>query len=343
MKKGMIKIKLLKSLKDIAKKIKLKNNFLILGHIDPDGDCVGSIFALKWILDKLNKDSLMLFYDSPRDKFDFLINSTTETKSVKKDKDYIIFNEINIDDFSRTDYHYIVLDSSNPDRLGEGKKLIKDNFVINIDHHPDNTNFGDVNFIDSDRAAVGEIVYELSQIFNIKVDKKIGEAIATAIITDTGSLQYENTSARVLEIMSKLMKKNIDLYKINRKLYGNYSFNSVKLKGLALSNLKRTSSGKIAWLFVDEKMMNKTCTESKDVTGFVNYARDIAGVEIGIAFVEKEKNEIDVSLRSNSYVEVNEIASIFGGGGHARAAGCSINMKLDRAMDSVLQEVKKFV
>lgn len=328
------------ALKDVVTTIQNKNNFLILGHIDPDGDSMGSIFALKWILDKINKKSMVIVNESPLERYEFFFDNRKQESQLWNDYEKI--EEYRNKKLSPDSFNYIILDCSNLDRLGEGKELVDDNFIINIDHHPDNAEFGDINYVDSSRAAVGEIIYELAELLQVSLNRKIGEAIATAIITDTGSLQYENTSSRVLSILSQLMKKDIDLYKINRKLFGNYSFNTVKLKGMALTTLERTNSGEIAWLYVTKKMMDKTDTDIKATTGFVNYARDIAGVEVGLGFFESE-NRIDVSLRSNSYVKVNKIASKFGGGGHVKAAGCSLEMELEKAINKVINEVKKFV
>ena len=332
----------MESLKKVADIIKDRNNFLIMGHIDPDGDCVGSMFALKWILDKLNKKSLLLLNTSPEDQYDYFFEKVKKHKKSKTQM-YALINKFNLDDLSWDQYNFISLDSSDEDRLGEAQELIDNNYLINIDHHPDNTNYGNINYINSDKAAVGEIIYDLTDILNINIDKKIGEAIATAIITDTGSLQYENTSSRVLRILADLMDQEIDLYKLNRKIYGNYSFNSVKLKGMALSTLDKTEDSKIAWLYVDKEMMEKTNTEVEDTTGFVNYSRDIKGVEVGIAFFEQKPKKISVSFRSNSYVSVNEIASRFDGGGHPKAAGCTIEENLNKTINMVIEEVKKFV
>lgn len=325
------------SLKNIAATLKEKNYFLVFGHVDPDGDCLGSIFALKWILDKLNKKSLILLNESPHEKYDlFFITPDNEN-------DYQLFSNFDVQALKWPKVNIIALDAGDSDRLGEGKKIIKDNFVLNIDHHIDNPAYGDLNYINAEMAATGEIIYNLAKLLKITINRKIGTAIATAIIGDTGAFRYENTSPEVLRIIASLMEKEVNIYKINKVLFGNRSFKSIKLKGLALANLKLSKSNKIAWLYVDYNMLKKLNADEGDTDGLVNYARDIRGVEVGICFTYHSDNETRVSFRSNTFCPVNEIAAKFGGGGHPKAAGCTLDKSLKKTMDIVLNEVKKIV
>lgn len=325
------------SLAAIAEVLKQRNNYLIVGHVDPDGDCIGSMFALKWILDKLQKKSRVLLFESPLEQYEYFFTDSHNRG------DYQLLKDFDKEIVNLKKFNIIALDCSDSERLGKAQKLIKNNFLINIDHHPDNKGFGDICYVDSDRAAAGEIIYELSLLLDVELDKKVGTPIATAIIADTGSFRYENTSPQIFRIITYLMEIGVDLYQINNYLYARNSFSAVKLKGMALSTLQLTAAGKVAWLYVDRKMIKKAGAEVKETSGLVNYIRDIKDVEVGIVFVEIESRKTKVSLRSQDNIKVNEIAAYFGGGGHPRAAGCKIEKKLKTAGELVINEVVKYV
>ena len=351
-------------LEKIAEEIRQRNNFVILGHVDPDGDCIGSVVGMQLILEQLSKNSRGVLHDFSFAKFGFLFsflkeedgspqddisdeNDYNQKQLFKSSSRFFRFSDlkegdpVNVDDRLTV----IALDSGDLERLGdEGQTIAEDSFVINLDHHPDNPAFGDLNFVKSEAAAVGEIIYDLAGCLEVEIDIKMGTALATALISDTGSLRYKNTSARILKIVSELMDQGVEIYRINNYLYGNHKFNTVKLKGLALSNLQLTAENRIAWIYVDRQMLSQTDTQEEDASGLVNYARDIQGVKVGIAFIETEDGEIKVSFRSQSdRIPVNEVAAVFDGGGHARAAGCSLQIDGKQAIEKVLSEVRKFV
>jgi len=320
----------MRDLNSIGELIQERDNFILMGHIDFDADCIGSLFGFKWILDKMNKNSLILLNDKV-DEYNFI--------SIDNE-DYQIFDEFIFE--NKLNYNIIALDSGDADRLAQGKNYLDSFPVFNIDHHEDNTLFGDYNYVNPDKAAAALIVYELANILQINIDIKIGEALLMGIIGDTGSFRYSNTDTDVLEITTELMKKGVDLYKINRMLYSRNSYKSVLFKGLALSTIKKSENGKIAWITASREIFAKAGIEEIDSMDIVNYARDINNVEVGISFTEKD-DEIKVSFRSNEYCKVNEIASKYSGGGHPRAAGCSIKGDLDDVKEMVLDEVQKYV
>ncbi|RCW51563.1 MULTISPECIES: bifunctional oligoribonuclease/PAP phosphatase NrnA [unclassified Halanaerobium] len=317
------------NLKKIAEKLHDNQNFIITGHIDPDGDSVGSVLALTRILKKQNKNVRAYLDDRSLASFSFL----------KAEKD-----EIFDDDFLNTNNLVVIaLDSGTLDRAALKEQIFKTaKLTINLDHHADNTHFADINLVNSDKAAVGEIIYDLAKFINADLkDEKIGDALAVAIISDTGALRYENTSSDVLRILAELMDNGVDIYRINKELFGSYSYESLLLKGLALSTLTLTKNGKIAWLYVDQSMISEAGSDYTE--GLVNYARDIKGVEIGIFFSEEKPKSTRVSFRSNYYAEVNKLAAEFNGGGHARAAGAEINRPLEIAIYEVIKAAGKYV
>lgn len=329
----MIKNQKNSKLNDIAALIEENNNFIIMGHIDPDGDCLGSSFALKWLLDKLNKNALVLLEEELDNRYAFL--------QINKD-DYELLSSFS-PDFNENKIIVIALDAGDLGRLGDRQKIARERFIVNIDHHEDNPEYGDLNYVDPDMAATGGIIYQLNKYLQSPLDLKVARALATAIIADTGSFKYQNTRAEVFEIMSSLMAYGVDIYEINRAVFASYSYQSLKLRGKALSTLKLSKDKKVAWLKLDLASIEDTGAEISDSSGLVNYARDVEGVEVGLSFVEIARDKVKVGFRSNNYCPVNEVAALFGGGGHPRAAGCLIEKEIKKAITMVLDKVKEYV
>ena len=320
--------------KDIVDIFNEENNFLIVGHVGADGDSIGSVVALTRILNKKNKNARAYLNRDTLAPFSFLKTEEeffyTDQKKLEKDLD-------------EQNYILVCLDSGNKDRVDLDEQIInKAKYIINIDHHEDNSSFGKINLIDSNKAAVGEMIYNFAEDMLVeKIPLEIAEPMATGIITDTGALRYENTDAEVLRILANLMDEGVDIYKINKKIFGSISYKALILKGLALATLERSENNKIAWLHVSREMMHEAGTDYTE--GLVNLARDIEGVEIGILFTEEEENEIKVSLRSNFYAEVNKLAAEFNGGGHPRAAGATVEKSLEETIKIVVKEAEKYV
>ncbi|MFW5885408.1 MAG: DHH family phosphoesterase [Halanaerobium sp.] len=323
-----------KKIKKIIDIINQNDNFLIVGHVGADGDSIGSVTALTRLLKKkgkkarayLNRDTLAPF-SFLEVKEDFFYTDADNLKAEIKEQEFIL----------------ITLDSGSLARVDLDQEIINSaKFIINIDHHEDNTQFAKINLVQPDRAAVGEIIYNfVVELLGAEIPLDIAEPLATAIITDTGALRYENTSARVLRILADLIEAGVNIYKINKKIFGSLSYKALVLKGLALATLERSESGKIAWLYVSRQMMHEAETDYTE--GLVSLARDIEDVEIGILFTEEEEQTIKVSLRSNFYAEVNKLAAEFEGGGHPRAAGATVEKSLQETIDSVVEAAKKYV
>ena len=323
-----------KKIKEIIDLIAKNDNFLIVGHVGADGDSIGSVTSLTRLLKLKNKKARAYLNRDTLAPFSFL--------EIEEDEFYTDYEKLK-KDLEAEDFILITLDSGSLERVDLKEEIINSaQYIINIDHHEDNTHFGKINLVQSDRAAVGEIIYNFAaEMLNSKLPLKIAEPLATAIITDTGALRYENTTARVLRILADLMDSGVDIYKINKKIFGSLSYKALILKGLALSTLERSEDGKIAWLSVNRQMMHQAETDYTE--GLVSLARDIEGVEIGILFTEEEEREIKVSLRSNFYAEVNKLAAEFNGGGHPRAAGATVENELEETITEVVKAAKDYV
>jgi len=323
-----------KKIKEIADILKTEDNFLLVGHVGADGDSIGSAAALTRTLKKINKKARAYLNRDTLAPFSYLnleesefITDKDELKAELEDEDYIL----------------VALDSGSRERIDLDEEITDGaEYIINIDHHKDNDSFGKINLVAPVKAAVGEIIYNLVlELLSDDIPLEIGTALATAIITDTGALRYENTSADVLRVLADLVESGVDIYRINKEIFGTVSYKALVLKGLALSTLQVSEDGKIAWLYVDREMMHEAGTDYTE--GLVNLARDIKNVEVGILFTQQDIEEIKVSLRSNFYAEVNKLASEFNGGGHPRAAGATIEKPLKEAVKMVVEAAEKYV
>jgi len=323
------------SLQEIVEYIKENDDYLIIGHIDPDGDAIGSIMAFKFLLNHLNKNSLLLLHSDLTKEYDILF------KYLNSDE-YYIFNKGNEEQLKEFN-KIIALDSANIERLGDYKPIIENYQIVNIDHHYDNSRFGDFNYVNPDESAVGKIIYDMVDLLDIEITEDIGTAMALAVLADTGSLKYPNSDPNSFRMIASLKEEGIDIVEINRFLQSFSSLKYLKLLSEALANIKTAKKGKIAWLVVNNQVIKSIGIDEKEINNLVNYPRDIRGVEVGISFVETKKDFIDISFRSLNYVDVSKIAHKFNGGGHPRAAGTKIEGDLEQTVRAVLDEVKKNV
>lgn len=314
---------------DLAiEKILESKNIFIASHVQPDGDNIGSILALGLALKKIGKKVYILKSDSVPSDYLFLPNV-----DIIHDYD----DELEID-------LLITLDSSDENRLGKNKVLLKRaKFIINIDHHISNTNFGHINIVDSSAAATGELVYKIVKKMDISIDKDIGTCIYTAISSDTGSFMYDNTTSETHEIISELLSLGIDKSNININLYQNRSIERTMLFIKSLETLNLYFDNKVAVVKVTRNMLEDSGAKIEDTEGVVSFMREIAPVEIAILLKEFNENEIKVSMRSKRFVDVAAICDTFGGGGHIRAAGCTINFSMDYSEELILNEIKKVI
>lgn len=307
-------------------KILKSKNVYIASHVQPDGDSLGSSIALGLALKKVKEEVYLLKVDeTPRD-FLFLpgVNMISDLKG----------NE-NID-------LLIAVDTSDANRLGVNEQLInRSQTVINIDHHISNTNFGHINIVDGRASATGELIYKIINEMNIKIDKDIATNIYTALSTDTGSFMYDNTSSQTHRIAAELIDKGADTKNININIYQNKSLEKTNLLINTLSNLDMYFQNQVAIVKVTKDILTTTGTTMEDTEGIISFIRDIDSVEIAILLKEIEDEEIKVSMRSKRFADVSKICSAFNGGGHKKAAGCTIYKSIAEADQLLLNEIKK--
>ena len=313
----------------VVEEIMRGKNFLVVSHVSPEGDAVGSALAMGLGLKEFGKDATVFLHDNVPDVFMFLPGA-----------DNVVHNIDGNAAFDAT----IVVDCGQIDRLGDNFKKIKNcGRIINIVHHITNDSFGDINIITPDASAAGEMVFDLLNAMQVKITKEIAINIYTAVMTDTGSFRYSGTTPHSLEIAAQMIRAGVDPWDISQRVYESYPAKRFKLLGMVLNTLEVIENGKIATLIVTLDMLKNADTDKDVADGFVNYARSISGVEVGILFREVWSGEYKVSFRSRGNVDVSEVGVMFGGGGHKNAAGCSVKGTIEEAKNKIIAAAAKKV
>ncbi len=296
-------------MKKILEEVKEAKTIGISGHIRPDGDCVGACMGMYLYLKKELKDArITVFLEKPSEVFDCI--SGVDTIKEADEKDSTVYDV------------FIALDCSK-DRLGSAEPLF-DRAVkkINIDHHISNMGCGDVNYIRADASSASELVYELLE--EEKLDEEIAKALYIGIIHDTGVFQYSNTSPSTLQAASRLITFGFDFPKIIESTFYEKTFVQNQIMGRALLESILFMDGKCIAAVISKKMMEFYGVGGKDLDGIINQLRNTKGVDCAIFLYELDTLTYKVSLRSAGEVDVAKIAQFFGGGGHVRAAGCTM-------------------
>ena len=314
----------------IIESVKTARRILITSHLDPDGDSIGSQLALKgWLMD-LAKEVRIINQGKIPSKYLFL----DEEKAIED------FDSAKAIDWSAD--LIFVLECPNLERIGEVKKLLKEGAkVINLDHHPDNSFFGDISYVDTQACALGEIIYELLIYSGYRLNKLTATQLYAAILSDTGRFRFSNTTPEALRIGAELITLGANPKEINNQIYYNNSNASLKLLGFLLLNLETFANGKISSLVIDQQTLEELKVSKEDTEGFVDYSLFLKGAEVGVLFTQKNDSKTKVSLRSQNSFDVSALARTFGGGGHRNAAGCTVNQDLNSTKELILKKVEE--
>lgn len=307
--------------------LKSAKTAVVAAHTDPDGDAIGSMLALSMALEQKGLAVTPYCADQVPRVYRFL-------PGVERIKKELLLQQ-------RFDLGFVV-DSSDISRIGDKIDLRQAvPVIVNIDHHPDNTRFGDINYV-TNASSVAEEVYDLSRYLKIKIDKRIADCLYAAMITDTGNFRYENTSVKTFVIAAELLKVGVNTHEISTRIYDTKSIPSVKISARALSDIKFSLDHKAAWAVVTEEMMAGVGAKADDLIGIVDRIRAIEGVEVAVFFRE-ENGKVKINFRSKEKINVCDVAKRFGGGGHVRAAGAAVEGKVDQVVERVMAEVVKFL
>lgn len=306
-------------MKKVINDIINNDNFVVLAHVNPDGDAIGSSIALYLYLKSIGKNVDVVIPNIPK-KYSYLVGYD----DVKSTSD--AFYDVGI-----------ILDTATYERIGFDKLDNIKRFVV-VDHHISNSLYGDINYIEGDAPSCGNILYKILESMNANIDKSIGEALYSAIVSDTGGFRNNTVNSETFKIASKL-SDIVDVSYIYRKAIGTISDSQFELRKIAINNLEFYCDKKVAYTYITKDDLGSTGATKDECSGLVNIARDIEGVEISI-FARIIDSEVKISLRSNN-VDVNLIASKFGGGGHVCAAGITlIDVDSNDIKDKLLKEVE---
>ncbi|MGN1299786.1 MAG: bifunctional oligoribonuclease/PAP phosphatase NrnA [Clostridia bacterium] len=314
------------TLDNILEEINKAEKIVIITHENPDGDAIGSSLAMKLALKQLGKDADVIIPEFPK-TFEFLPG----IDEVKK--------ESNIEEYDLA----IALDCASIKLLnGFAKYFDSAKIKVAIDHHSSNTMFADYNYVDQDAPACAQLLLVVFSYFNINVTKDIGTCILAGIITDTGGFRYEGVTADTFRFVADLCEKGIKVSQVYSQVFASKTRAKFELHRIALNRLEFLEEGKVAFTYVTKTDEKQVEAKNGDYDGIVENGRDVEGVEVSVFLRETDKG-IKVSLRSKNYVNASKVAMMFGGGGHIRAAGCTIQGTIEQAKNQIINRVKCYL
>lgn len=316
------------NLSEIANTIRERDSFLLVGHIIPDGDCIGSLLGLYLGLISIGKKVSMLLQDSVPDTYAYLMGSD----KVLSPADPTPPCEV-----------VIYVDCSDFDRCGEGvRKIIPASaYSICLDHHGSNPGFASLNYIDPEAAATAEIIYQLLCMLQLDINADIAKALYAGLVQDTGSFKHSSTTPRSFRIAADLLEKGVDLAQTKIELFESKSRAEVLLLARALEGLEFSPDGRIAWMTLSQEAIQSAGADNLHPEGIINYTMMVNGVEVGLLFREIKPGEIKVGFRSKSQFDVAEFAAGFGGGGHRQAAGASMTGTIEEVQERILTRLRE--
>ncbi|MBA2620387.1 MAG: bifunctional oligoribonuclease/PAP phosphatase NrnA [Acidobacteria bacterium] len=292
-------------LSQVVEIIENKQNFAITTHARPDGDGIGSSLGLCWLLRSLGKTAEVIASDAIPVSYQNLPGAEEIRRVSEIDKTYDAVFVIECSDITRP-----------------GIKNLEKQFTVNIDHHATCAHFGSINWIDATASAVGEMIYNLCKAIGGRITREIAECVYLALVTDTGSFHFPNTTDRTLKVASELVKVGVKPAQISEAVYNSYPWSRIELMRQVLATVRRSANGKVAWMRQTLDMKKSADAVDGDNNGFVNIPLAAKEVEAVVYMREIEPNFYRVSLRSKDGINVARIAEQFGGGGHKNAAGC---------------------
>lgn len=308
--------------KECAKLLLQQNNILILTHAHPDGDTLGSGFALCRALMQIGKKARVINDDEIPKKYNYL------------------FDDIEFEDFEPS--YIVAVDVATENLLGSLQDKYAGKIDLCIDHHLTNTEFAKKLLL-RDYPAACEIIYMLINEMGVKIDKKIADCLYTGISTDTGCFRYASTTAQSYRIAAELIDLGADNGKINRAMFETKTKTYVALEKLALNNMKMFCNDRVAVITVTQDMYAKTGSNEQETEALAPLTRQIEGVEIGITIREKADRTCKASIRTYESVNAAALAKNFGGGGHAQAAACRFDCSVDEALEQIVKKCGEYL
>lgn len=316
------------SLEDAWKRLTSGDSYVLACHVRPDGDCLGAMLALARELRRIGKDVTALSIDGVPENYLFLPDSDNVMTSTDR----------------RGFDVGIIVDADTLKRVGDSADTIASaRTLARVDHHLSSEEFGEVRIVDTGVSSTCELIRLLFQSNGIAIDQPTATLLLTGIIFDTGGFRYPNASARTFAIASELVELGADSSAIAREVLENRPPRALQLLGRALSSLTAEPDGLIAYGVITARDYEELGATDADTEGIVNSLSTVKGPRVVVLFRETEPGTVRVSLRSRDGVDVNRVAQVFDGGGHAAAAGCTVNGSLEEAKARVIAEVRRWM
>ena len=296
----------------IVEAVRARQTFVLSSHMRPDGDAIGSQLAMAYALRAMGKDVRVVNRDAaPPPLMAFPgVPEIDVAPAVSGEFEAAIVMECG--DLART-----------------GVAGLDRGFVINIDHHPGNTSYGQINWFDASAAACGEMVFDIVGALGVRLTPEIATHIYVAILTDTGSFHFSSISPRTFDICRVLLEAGVDPVRVARSVFDSSTMARLKLFGALLSGMQVDPTGRIAVLYLDHEMARAAGGSYEDTDGLINEPLTVKEIQAVVFFKHVEGDEYRVSMRSKGAIDVNAVANGFGGGGHKNAAGCTATGRIE--------------
>jgi phosphoesterase RecJ-like protein len=313
-------------LSQVVELIENKQSFAITTHVRPDGDGIGSSLGLCWLLRSLGKSAEVIVRDTIPVSYTNLPGADEIKQVAEVNGKYDAIFVIECSDLARP-----------------GIRGLENQITVNIDHHATSEHFGTINWIDQTASAVGEMIFNLCKAIGGRITKEIAECVYLALVTDTGSFHFPNTTERTLKVASELIKAGAKPAQISEAVYNSYPWSRIELMRQVISTIKRDESGRVAWMRQTLAMREQAEAVDGDNNGFVNIPLAAKEVEAVIYMREVQPNAYRVSLRSKGDINVARVAEQFGGGGHKNAAGCRVEGDWDTREREIISALTEAV
>ncbi|WCK52852.1 bifunctional oligoribonuclease/PAP phosphatase NrnA [Aneurinibacillus sp. Ricciae_BoGa-3] len=316
------------SLREAARFIQDHDRFLVVNHVNPDGDATGSLLAMGWLLRQLSKQAVLVNEGMTPEKFMFLpgaseILNASEALPQKYDA-------------------VITCDCGDKSRVGRVEHWFAEGCeLLNIDHHPTNDHFGTSNLIRTDAAATCEILYDLVCFMQLTVSPEMATCLYAGLLTDTGGFRYSNTTPHLMQAASALLSYGVQPGILAERLLETITAGHLKLLRKVLQTMEFSENNRVVSMAVTRCDMEEAGANDEDTEGLVNYGRNVEGVEVGVLYKEKNAGEVKVSMRSRSIIDVAAIAKSLDGGGHVRASGCTIKGGIEEARQIISDKLRE--
>ncbi len=319
---------------EIIQRLKDDEKFLLTTHENPDGDALGSLVAMNLLLQGLGKDTVMFMRETEFPLPYEYRNLVTETGTIHVEPEDLAERTV------------VYLDCGSFERMNVEFLKTGGVILLNIDHHHDNTKFGELNMVESKRSSTAEIVYSIAAEMGVALTPEIADALYVGLVTDTGRFMYQNTGPDAHEMAATLLRAGVDVHAMYTRLYEDVPAGRVELLGRALTTLQRFDDGLLAIVNLTKADFDETGSEETYTEGIVDFPRAIKGVAVGAMYRqltgEGREHLAKISLRaSDNRVDVSKIAREFNGGGHKQAAGATTEKTLEEAIEVIRAGIRE--